>query len=319
MFQSFSTQLKENLFDVNDQNFESTALSVFDFQYHSNKIYREYCDARKHTPSSVTSINQIPFLPIELFKNHSIKSGKWESSKIFKSSGTTGAERSHHHVRSLDFYLLSSLRTFESVFGPVSRYKILALLPSYLEQGESSLIAMVDHFINKAKKGSGYYSIHEISEQTLDKDTLVFGVTYALLDWADAFETNSRFLVVETGGMKGRRKEIIREEFHSILLNRFPNSKIYSEYGMTELMTQAYGTEGRLKFPGWAKYLIRDINDPFQYLNDNHSGGINIIDLANVDTVSFIETKDLGKTKEGFLEVLGRFDNSDIRGCNLLI
>lgn len=319
---SFADSFKKAIFNINEKNFESYALELFSYQFKHCLPYQHYCDLLGKTPQNIKTLRQIPFLPIECFKNHAVKSEKWKEEKIFMSSGTTQTGRSRHYIKDLFFYQKVAKNAFSSHYKDLEEYRILALLPSYLEQGDSSLIAMIDDFMQHSAKGSGYYlnNYDELVEALETKDpTLLIGVSYALLDLAEQYPSQlSNTIIMETGGMKGRRKEIIRDEFHLILKKAFQQDSIHSEYGMTELMSQAYGRNGYFKFPGWAHVYIRDINDPFSYLMDGKTGGINIIDLANVDSCAFIETKDLGKKHQDFFEILGRFDNSDIRGCNLM-
>lgn len=313
------SEFKENLFTINEHCFEDSSLELFNYQYHSNKIYKAYCDSIKKTPTEVKKLLDIPFLPIEFYKTQRITTTSKPAQKIFQSSGTTSGNRSKHYMQDLHFYHKVSLEIFEDVFGSLSSYQILALLPSYEEQGDSSLISMVDHFMQYSAASSGYYSPFELAP-LLDNETkkIVFGVSYALLDLPKMRASN--VCVIETGGMKGRRKEMTRAELHINLLDTFSISSIWSEYGMTELTSQAYGENGQFRFPNWAKVVIRDINDPFTYLNFGKTGGINIIDLANIESCAFIETKDIGVMSENNnFEVLGRFDNSDIRGCNLRV
>lgn len=320
----FADRFKNDILTINETNYESHVLEVFDYQFHQCKIYQEYCTALGKNPSNTKRIHQIPFLPIEFFKNHAVKSGNWKEEKIFKSSGTTQLGRSVHFVKDLAFYRELSKHAFEAMFVSLTNLQLLALLPSYQQQGESSLIEMVDFFIRKSSPKSNYYlrddqGLAEALAAT-DEKKLLIGVSYALLDF---IENNSisthNTMIMETGGMKGRRKEMTRAELHKNLTKGFNQEEIYSEYGMTELFSQAYGKNGLFSFPKWASVLIRDINDPFCYLGEKKTGGINIIDLANIDSCSFIETKDLGRSHKNAFEVLGRFDNSDIRGCNLMI
>lgn len=320
----FADDHKKAISEVNEKNFEIISLQVFKYQFETCEIYHQYCNSLRKTPKNVKSIYQIPFLPVEFFKNHAIKSGTWIEQKIFKSSGTTATGRSQHYVKDLDFYRSISQIAFETIYGPLKNIQLLALLPSYQEQTSSSLIEMVDHFMKSSKRGSGYFSestradLTGILEDATVKKILI-GVSYSLLDLAEAYSNPlDSLLIMETGGMKGRRKELTRAELHQVLKDSFNQQSIHSEYGMTELMSQAYGEDGLFRFPKWAKILIRDINDPFSYQNQK-TGGINVIDLANIDSCSFIETKDLGRETDGRFEVLGRFDNSDVRGCNLMI
>ncbi|MEQ9007396.1 MAG: acyl transferase, partial [Ekhidna sp.] len=261
-----------------------------------------------------------PFLPIQFFKNHAVKSGEWQEDKIFKSSGTTATGRSIHYIKDLKYYHHVSKTAFENEVGDLSQFSIKAILPSYKEQGDSSLINMVDHFMNFSLPNSGYYSGNENDfNGNNDEKKLVIGVSFALLSMAEKNISLKNSIVMETGGMKGRRREMTRAELHKQLKDGFSVDHIWSEYGMTELQSQAYGIDGEFKFPPWAKTLIRDINDPFEYFPLGKTGGVNVIDLANIDSCCFIETKDLGRHEKDFFQILGRFDNSDIRGCNLLI
>jgi len=319
----FAESFKETIFTINEQNFQSYCLEVFQYQYAECQVYQEYCNLVLKNPNSIARVSQIPFLPIEFFKSHQIKSGTWQEQKVFRSSGTTQTGRSTHYVKDLDFYLRISKKIFENHLGSIDSIQILALLPSYQEMGDSSLIAMVDHFISLSSQDSGYVLNNTDSLPNRLKETkaqkLLLGVSYALLDLAERHPISLKDVkIMETGGMKGRRDEVTRAELHQKLKDAFEVQEIFSEYGMTELMSQAYGSNGDFRFPNWAKVLIRDVNDPFSYLGDGKTGGVNVIDLANVDSCSFIETKDLGKSRNNTFEILGRFDNSDVRGCNLM-
>lgn len=322
---SFSDSFKKDIYQIEESGFEAAAVALFDYQWHENELYQSYCNHLSKNPTNVRQLTDIPFLPISFFKSHQIQSGKWRPEKVFKSSGTGNASRSQHFIKDLNFYLENTIQSFESIYGSVSNFQIRALLPSYQEQGDSSLIAMVDHFMSKAPQSSYYLNRDEelIEDLQSNKDpSLLIGVSYALLDLAEKYKLEMKNQVImETGGMKGRRKEMIREELHQVLQQAFSVEEIHSEYGMCELCTQAYAPrKGIFQFPNWAKVLIRDINDPFIYMASGHTGGVNIIDMANVDSCAFIETKDLGKLGDNnTFEILGRFDNSDIRGCNLLI
>ncbi len=319
-------RFKSDLLSINENSFQKFAIEVFNYQWSKNQIYQDYCNLLRIDPKEVQKVEDIPFLPIEFFKTHPVISGEWKPEKIFKSSGTTG-QRSQHYVEDESFYHFVSKAIFHRQLGSLNDYKILALLPSYLEQGDSSLVSMVDFFIQQSKKGGGFFlhNHHELLESLIDDTNpkILFGVSYALLDFLDEIGTIPKIpnlVIIETGGMKGRKEEITREALHNRLASGFNVDFIYSEYGMTELSSQAYGKNGLFGFPEWGKVLIRDVNDPFHYVDYGTTGGINIIDLANISTVSFVETKDLGKVDEkGLFEVLGRFDNSDLRGCNLLI
>ena len=312
------------------KEFEKKALKLFRFQYDSNLVYHEFCTHLKKDKTNVKSINEIPFLPIQFFKSRTIISSIEEIKTTFTSSGTTGSNTSKHHITNLKFYEESYLKGFSTFYGNIEDYVILALLPSYLEREGSSLIYMVNDLIKRTNNiDSGYYLDNRkalidtlINLDTSNQNVILIGVTYALLD---LIENNSfqlkNTIIMETGGMKGKRKEIIREELHKQLREGFGVSSIHSEYGMTELLSQAYSFgEGLFECPPWMEIIIRDTEDAFTILENGKSGGINVIDLANVNSCAFIATQDLGKKyKNQTFEVLGRFDNSDIRGCNLMI
>ena len=278
--------------------------------------------------NSITSIQDIPFLPIEFFKSHSIISNDNPIEKTFTSSGTTGQDVSHHHITDLSIYTESFIRGFEHFYGTAEDYRILVLLPSYLEREGSSLVYMCNRLIeNSRHRESGFYlhnlkDLAKILSQKSEKKTLLIGVSYALLDLAEQFPQKlENVIVMETGGMKGQRKEMIKSELHDVLKKAFQLNTIHSEYGMTELLSQAYSkSNGIFETPSWMKVIIRDTQDPFTILNHQQTGGINIIDLANINSCSFIATQDLGKTIDEYsFELKGRFELSDIRGCNLLI
>jgi phenylacetate-coenzyme A ligase PaaK-like adenylate-forming protein len=324
-----SEELRYKIFEINsDKSFNEIALEIFHFQYGNNPFYNQYLNLNNIRIKEIDHYKKIPFLPIELFKSHKVICRDTEPEKIFLSSGTSGTEASKHYVSDLGLYEKSFLTCFKKFYGNPDQYLILVLLPSYLEQTGSSLVYMVEKLIKLSKNsGSGFYlrnyeNLAKTLEWKANQKILLIGVTFALLEFAERYEilvTNG--IIMETGGMKGRRKEIIREELHRVLCSKFHTDKIHSEYGMTELLSQAYSRgDGIFKTPPWMKVLIRDTNDPKSLLGDNKSGGINIIDLANLYSCSFIATQDLGKTNlDGSFEVLGRFDNSDIRGCNLMI
>ncbi|WP_138432856.1 LuxE/PaaK family acyltransferase [Winogradskyella algicola] len=309
--------------------FEALALDIFRFQFENNAVYRSFCDLLYKHPSDVNSLTEIPFLPIQFFKTHEVLSSQNSIEKTFTSSGTTGTTTSKHLITNLNIYEESYLKGFQHFYGSVEDYVVLALLPSYLEREGSSLIYMVDDLIQKSKHPvSGFYlnNLEDLSK-TLNKleasgqKTLLIGVSFALLDLIEQFQFNLQHtIVMETGGMKGRRKEIIRQELHDQLKKGFCVNQIHSEYGMTELLSQAYSKgNGIFECPRWMKILTRDTEDALTILPSNKTGGINIIDLANINSCSFIASHDLGKTSEnGQFEIIGRFDNSDIRGCNLM-
>lgn len=321
---------ESTLYRVNDRSFANIALEVFRFQAENNALYRAYLDALTIDSSTVSRIEQIPFLPISFFKKFSIQSGKWSAQETFTSSGTTG-NTSSHLVRNLDFYLHHASRCYEHFFGPISGFHFLALLPSYLERQGSSLVAMMDHFIQRSNSKFSSFYLHDYEKlnQALEvlksepKKTVLWGVTYALLDLAERFPQDlSHCIVMETGGMKGKRREITRNELWEVLNARLGVKTLFSEYGMTELLSQAYAIHGDFRFscPPWMRIICRDITDPMRKGLLSESGGINIIDLANWNTISFIETEDLGRVyADGRFEILGRLDNSDLRGCNLMI
>ncbi len=320
---------KSSIFKIdNDNTFNKLCLTAFHFQYNHIPIYHQFVDSIKVKPKFIEHYSQIPFLPISFFKTHQLIDGKTQA--IFKSSGTTAFVKSQHFVQDLNLYETSFFKSFEQFYGSIKEYIILALLPSYIENGDSSLVYMADKLIRASQnKESGFYldNIHELTKilKVLDskgQKILLLGVSYALVNLIEYQQFRLKnTIVMETGGMKGRRKEMIREELHQKLAWGFGQENIHSEYGMTELLSQAYSKgNGVFETPNWMKILIRDVNDPFDILPNGQSGGINIIDLANIFSISFIETKDLGKVNsDGTFEIMGRFDDSDIRGCNLLI
>ncbi|MGK7395358.1 MAG: acyl transferase [Candidatus Cyclobacteriaceae bacterium M3_2C_046] len=326
---NFFKSFQNDIFSIGPANFEDKALELFHFQAKYNAIYRQYLHNLPVDIPKIQKLTQIPFLPIDFFKSYPVKTGEWPEAAIFESSGTTGSITSKHYIYDLTFYRQVSAHIFESFFGPLSRYHIFGLLPSYLERNNASLVFMVDHFINQSQSvHSGFY-LHNLKELSLEikqikdqRTLLLLGVTFALIDMAENYPLPEfRGKVMETGGMKGKRREMVREEVHQILQNGFSLSQIQSEYGMTELMSQAYALDsGRFRTPSWMRVLMRDINDPFMIYTKPDSGGINIIDLANVHSCAFIETKDLGRLHpDQTFEVLGRYDNSDVRGCNLMV
>ncbi len=319
-----------SLHHITQDNFQDKALEIFRYQASNNPVYQEYLQRISCAIKSVNSLEKIPFLPISFFKTHAIITENQTTEKVFLSSGTTGTERSKHQVADLKLYEESFRKAFDYFFGNVQDYTIFALLPSYVEQKDSSLVYMVNDLIKQTKnKDSGFYltASHHLIEKLLERDaqgekTLLIGVTYALLDLLEQQKLQLKnTLIMETGGMKGRRKELIKSELHAILKKGFGVQSIYSEYGMTELLSQAYSLGGtQFQTPPWMQILIREVEDPFTLLPNEKSGGINIIDLANINSCSFIATQDLGKTfANGTFEVLGRFDHSDIRGCNLMV
>ncbi len=323
--------LKNSFFKIADGNFEDYALDLFQIQVKNNKIYNNYIRQLKVIPSEVRNVSDIPFLPIEFFKHFDIKSGGWEVAVTFESSGTTDANPSRHLLPELGFYHRVTTTAFEQQYGPLKDFAILALLPSYVERGNSSLVAMVNHFVQKSNSEySGYYleNQRDLLDQINDlKDwsgqILLIGVSFALMDFAEKMHLSAppNMIIMETGGMKGRRKELTREDLHSRLKQAFGVRGVHSEYGMTELLSQAYSKEeGEFYAPPWMRVVIRDILDPFQLGLRHATGGINVIDLANLHSCAFIETRDLGVSMDNRrFKVLGRMDNSDLRGCNLMV
>lgn len=325
-FKSFESKL----YTVNDQSFTDIALELFQFQASNNPVYKAFIKNLSIDIGSVKYLEQIPFLPISFFKHHLLQTGNWDPEMIFTSSGTGSSVVSRHAVASTAFYLQHARRCFEFFFGSLTEFHLLALLPSYLERQGSSLIAMIDHFIASSSSAYSSFYLHDRARlmddiqklQNDNRQVILWGVSFALLDLAEQCEADlSRVLIVETGGMKGRRREITRAELHHILNKSLSAAGIFSEYGMTELLSQAY-TRGDERFvcPPWMRVLVRELTDPLEKGIRGQTGGINVIDLANIHSIAFIETEDLGKVYEdGTFEVLGRMDNSDIRGCNLLV
>ncbi|SKB54556.1 Acyl-protein synthetase, LuxE [Salegentibacter holothuriorum] len=323
--------LAERIFNIStQQGFEEITLEVFSYQFQHNPVYKEFCLLLERTPETVSQIKDIPFLPIEFFKKKKVVSSNNKAEIMFTSSGTTGTATSKHYVTDLKVYEESFFKAFELFYGNPEDMVILALLPSYLERQGSSLIYMADSLIKRSKHPeSGFYldNLETLQQQLKDLDRsgkkiLLLGVSFALLDLVETYEFNLKnTTIMETGGMKGRRKEMIREELHKVLAKGFGVDEIHSEYGMTELLSQSYSKgNGIFETPPWMKILIRDPEDALSYLPEYKTGGINVIDLANFNSCSFIATQDLAKNIKGdFTEILGRFDNSDIRGCNLLV
>ena len=323
--------MQNAVFNIQNQSdFKTCALQVFRHQFKNNTVYRSFCDLLYIHSSDVKEVEEIPFLPIQFFKSHAVLSSTQAVKETFTSSGTTGSSVSKHMVTDLSWYTKSYTKGFEYFYGPIEEYTVLGLLPNYLERDGSSLIYMVDDFIKKSNKpASGFYlnNLTELSKTliALDKKgekVLLIGVTFALLDLIERQQFKlQNTIIMETGGMKGRRKEIIRNELHEILCAGFGVSKIYSEYGMTELLSQGYSSgDGVFDCPPWMKILARDTEDALTMVGTNKTGGLNVIDLANYNSCSFIATQDLGKVdNNGCFEVLGRFDHSDIRGCNLMV
>lgn len=322
--------LEERIFNSkNDDEFERTSLEVFRYQYDHINVYREFCEHLGRSKEKVNSLTEIPFLPIEFFKSHALSDSS-EYEKVFLSSGTTGQDRSKHYIRNLKVYERSFLNAFSQFYGDPSDFLIAAILPGYVDNPNSSLLYMVDRLIQSSNNElSGFYEhddeglvahLKNIGSSSA-KNKLIIGVSFALLIIAEQHSIDlSDCIIMETGGMKGKRKELVREELHTILKDAFHVKKIHSEYGMTELLSQAYSkADGIFEVPSTMKVMIRDIYQPMSYLTKGDNGGMNIIDLSNIHSLSFLATQDLGKKlSHDRFEVLGRFDHSDVRGCNLL-
>ncbi len=321
----------QDIFTIsNAKQFEKIALKVFRYQHENNSVYREFCELLKVEKGRVKSLQQIPFLPIQFFKSREVVSNSDSIQETFTSSGTTGMITSKHLITDVTLYEDSYRNAFSEFYGNIEDYVVLALLPSYLERSGSSLIYMVKDLIELSNNSNSGFYLNNYDElisklielDSLGQNVLLIGVTYALLDLIEKrkFELKNT-IIMETGGMKGKRKEIIREELQELLCNGFGVSSIHSEYGMTELLSQAYSLgNGIFECPNWMNILIRDTEDPLTYVPVGKTGGINVIDLANINSCSFIATQDLGKKyPNNSFEVLGRFDNSDIRGCNLMV
>lgn len=313
-----------------EQEFSTIALEVFNYQFENNQVYRSFCDLLYMHPSDVKSIKEIPFLPIQFFKSHPVLSSNEPIQRTFTSSGTTGSATSNHFVTDLNIYETSFRKGFEGFYGPIEDYVVLALLPSYLEREGSSLVYMVDAFIKQSNHPESGFYLNNLAElkdtlihlDSLGKKVLLIGVSFALLDLVETYQFNLKHtIVMETGGMKGRRKELIREALHRQLKQGFGVDTVHSEYGMTELLSQAYSKgHGVFDCPNWMRILTREPEDALSIQPAGKTGGINVVDLANINSCSFIATQDLGRVyNNGLFEVIGRFDHSDIRGCNLMV
>ena len=321
----------EAIFQIKSKKeFHNLTLKTFRFQYENNPVYQDFCNHLKKNPSNVKQLEDIPFLPIQFFKSHDVLSSQESIKTIFTSSGTTGIQTSRHLVTDVEIYKKSFQDAFKIFYGNIEDYVVLALLPSYLEREGSSLIFMVQELIELSNQPESGFYLHDYSEliskikslESQGKNILLIGVTYALLDLIEIEKLSLKScIIMETGGMKGKRKEMIREELHQILCDGFGVNVIHSEYGMTELLSQAYSLgNGIFECPPWMDILIRDTEDALEILPHGKTGGINVIDLANQNSCAFIATQDLGKKYENqTFEVLGRFDHSDIRGCNLMV
>lgn len=339
-YPNMRSELIHKIFGSAESLTDELLLEVFRYQFHHNPLYRQYCQAIRRGPREVMSVQDLPFLPIRFFKTHAVKTGEYEPEAWFESSGTTGTTNSRHFLRSLDIYRQSFTKGFHQFYGDPADWCIIGLLPSYLEREHSSLVVMADELIRlSGHPYSGFYLYnYKVLQETLQKldmagqRVLLIGVTFALLDFAETFPMKlEHTTIMETGGMKGRRKEITRVELHEILSEAFGQPPIHSEYGMTEMLSQAYaGDNGLFYTPPWLKILLREEDDPLAILPPGGyyppgttrrvvNGAINLVDLANLDSCCFIATDDMGRLHEdGGFEVLGRIDNSDIRGCSLM-
>ncbi|MEO7922201.1 MAG: acyl transferase [Chitinophagaceae bacterium] len=317
------------IFSTGKQDFDSLALEIFRYQAAENEVYRSYLAALKVDPANIHEVDKIPFLPIRFFKSHKVVSGSFEPVAVFESSGTTGSINSRHFISDISLYEQSFIKGFELFYGPAKDWCIIGLLPSYLERKNASLVYMVDQLIKlSGHSQSGFYlDAQEQLVQTLSgleeqkQKTLLIGVTFALLDFAEKFSLPLKYTtIMETGGMKGRKQEMVREEVHGILKNSFGVKAVHSEYGMTELLSQAYSkNRGIFNCPPWMKIVLRDEEDPF-LLKSTGTGVINVIDFANIHSSSFIATDDAGRLyDDGSFEIIGRMDGSDLRGCNLMV
>lgn len=325
-----SPAVPEEIFrDLSPQKFNALCLKIFQYQFRTNPVYHQFCTLLRRSPDNVDHYRDIPYLPVSFFKTHNVLAGNVPVELTFTSSATTGSEPGKHPVSDLRFYWHSFTTGFIREYGDPAAYCILALLPSYLERQGSSLIFMVQELMERSNHPMNGFFLYNHAElagrlrdlKQLNQKTILIGVSFALLDFAEAFPLDFPDLIlIETGGMKGRKKEIIREELHHTLKTAFHVREIHSEYGMTELLSQAWSkADGLFRCPPWMKILIYDTNDPLSLLEEGKSGGINIIDLANVNSCTFISTSDLGKIHpDGRFEVLGRYDQSEIRGCNLM-
>lgn len=322
--------LTDHIFHLSSEaDFEATALQVFGFQYENNTVYRTYCQHIGKSIENVQTLSDTPFLPISFFKTHDVKTGDFEPELIFRSSGTTGMERSRHLIKDAALYRKSLIESFRHFYGNPSDYVFLALLPNYIEQKNSSLIYMMEELMRESgAKENGYYLYnHEDMYQKLiqlrdsQQKTILWGVTFALLDFAEKYTMDfPQLIVFETGGMKGRRKEMVKEELYDILRKAFGVTDIHSEYGMCELLSQAYSKGGNVfATPPWMQLRLRSEKDPFDGRNQMATGVINIIDLANLHSCAFIATEDLGRRHPDGIEILGRMDHSQTRGCSLMV
>ena len=322
-------ELEKKVFAIsNEKQFRLIALEVYRFQFYNNPLYNEYCKAVRLTPANVNEIEKIPFLPVSFFKTHRVETTAFRPELEFRSSGTTGSTTSKHFVKDASVYEKSFLEGFKRFYGNIEDYCVLGLLPSYLERGNSSLVYMVEHLIEASKKQESGFYLHDFEKlngtlqflESSHQKTILIGVTYALLDFGSQYRSRlNTTIIMETGGMKGRGREMTKVELNEGLKQLFGVSHIHSEYGMTELLSQAYGIDGIMRCPPWMKVFLRDETDPFAVFTEG-TGAINVVDLANLYSCSFIATEDAGRREAGGgFEVLGRMDNSDARGCSLMV
>lgn len=327
----------ENIFNIQtEKEFLEASLKTFRYQYENVEVYRKFVDFLAIDPEKVDALEKIPFLPIEMFKNHKILDKNVSADLYFQSSGTTQMNLSKHFIADENIYRESIYKSFERFIGKPEDFIFLGLLPSYLERQNSSLIYMVDYLMTRSgKPENGYFlynheELFDLLNQLEDKKVILFGVSFALLDFLDycqsekgqdSLQTSENLIVIETGGMKGRKEEMTKDELLKILQDGLGTDKIYSEYSMTELLSQAYSLgHNEYECPNWMRIMVRNAEDPFSYEKTGRTGAVNIIDLANIHSCSFIATQDLGKTlRNGKFQVLGRIDHSDIRGCSLLV
>ena len=326
--------MMQNIFDIKTEfDFKTVCLETFRYQYENVDVYKKFVNYLKIDPSSIKEVDDIPFLPIEMFKNHLVLDKNSTAENYFQSSGTTQMNRSKHYIADFSLYEESIYKSFEEFIGKPEDYTFLGLLPNYSENMHSSLIYMVDFLMKKSDKpDSGYFlynhqELFDLLQTLTDKKVILFGVSFALLDFLDTLESKNlsisqseNLTIIETGGMKGRKEEMTKDELLKIFKAGFNSDKIHSEYSMTELLSQAYSLgENIYKSPNWMRILIRNTEDPFSYVEEGRTGAINIIDLANKHSCSFIATQDLGRIENDEFQVLGRIDHSDIRGCSLLV
>lgn len=315
----------QSIWSLSEHNFNAIALQLFQFQAKNNTVYAQYLQLIDKNPDSIEDYHNIPFLPIAFFKTHKVASSSFENEAIFESSSTTGISTAKHYVKSINAYHQNCLQIIESQIGNVADFEILGLLPNYLERKNSSLVSMVKYLMDHNEQPDSFYLYnHDALIQKINKNVkpiLLFGVSFGLLDFAEAHSSTTPFTIIETGGMKGRKAEMTKEEVYARIQKSFPNATIRSEYGMTELLSQAYSdTQATYHCPPWMKVLPRADNDPLSNSANGRTAALNIIDLANLHSCAFIATDDLGQVfTDGTFKVTGRMDHSDVRGCSLMV